>query len=278
MAYFQTKGVAFVTGSAGGIGQGAANALAAAGATAIAFADIDEARVKAAAEESKKHAIDSNYRVKAFRLDTSDRKAVEEVVQAVAEEFGRIDYLVHSAGVDQVEYAPVPDDDPDDFDRVQRINATGLLNVSRAVAKVMEAQEPRQFTTVSGTQRDLGRGVIVNVASAAAFVGIPAKVGYVASKWASLGITKTLAVDLAPKGIRVNCMCPTWVDTPMFKGEQEKIPPITDLIKKINPAGRPAEVDEVGNSIVYLCSPAASYVNGHALTLDAGMTAGPMIT
>ncbi|KAK4499680.1 hypothetical protein PRZ48_010198 [Zasmidium cellare] len=278
MAYFQTKGVAFVTGSAGGIGQGAANALAAAGATAIAFADVDETRVKAAAEESKKHAVDSGYRVQAFKLDTTDRRAVEDVVQAVVKEFGRIDYLVHSAGVDQEQYLPVPDDDPDDFDRVQNVNATGSLNVSRAVAKVMANQEPRQFTTISGTQRDLGRGVIVNVASAAAFVGIPSKVAYTASKWASLGITKTLAVDLAPKGIRVNCMCPTWVDTPMFEGEQSKIPPIGDIIKKVNPAGRPAEVDEVGNSIVYLCSPAASYVSGHALTLDAGMTAGPMIT
>lgn len=192
---------------------------------------------------------------------------------------------------------PVPDDDPDDYERVQAVNATGLLNVSRAVAKVMTTQEPRHFTTVSGTQRNLGRGVIVNVASAAALVGIPGKVAYTSSKWASLGITKTLgtlphppgflapsiltsfkAVDLAPKGIRVNCMCPTWVDTPMFEGEQQKVPPIKDIIQKINPAGRPAEVDEVGNSIVYLCSPAASYVSGHALTLDAGMTAGPMIS
>lgn len=64
----------------------------------------------------------------------------------------------------------------------------------------------------------------------------------------------------------------------MFEGEQQKVPPIMEIIQKINPAGRPAEVDEVGNSIVYLCSPAASYVSGHALTLGAGMTAGPMIT
>lgn len=191
----------------------------------------------------------------------------------------------------------MPDDDPDDYDRVQAVNATGLLNVSRAVAKVMATQKPRQFTTVNGSQRKLGRGVIINVASAAAFVGISAKVAYTSSKWASLGITKTLGTSSllpshqkshhtnlpkpwasAPKGIRVNCMCPTWVDTPMFAGEKQKTPPILDLIQKINPAGRPAEVDEVGNSIVYLCSPAASYVSGHALTLDAGMKAGPMIS
>lgn len=86
----------------------------------------------------------------------------------------------------------MPDDDPDDYDRVQAVNATGLLNVARAVARVMATQEPRQFTTVRGSQRDLGRGVIVNVASAAAFVGIPGKVAYTSSKWASLGITKTM--------------------------------------------------------------------------------------
>lgn len=94
--------------------------------------------------------------------------------------------------MDQSQYVPVPDDDPDDFERVQAINATGTLNVLRAVAKVMAAQEPRQFTTSSGTQRDLGRGAIVNVTSAASFAGIPAKVAYVTSKWAALGMTKTL--------------------------------------------------------------------------------------
>lgn len=88
----------------------------------------------------------------------------------------------------------MPDDDPDDYDRVQAVNATGLLNVCRAVAKAMAGQEPRQFTTIRGSQRSLGRGVIVNVASAAAFAGIPGKVGYVSSKWASLGITKTLGM------------------------------------------------------------------------------------
>lgn len=64
----------------------------------------------------------------------------------------------------------------------------------------------------------------------------------------------------------------------MFKGEQGKFPPVTDLVKKVSPLGRPADVDEVGNSIVYLCSPAASYVNGHGLLLDGGMLAGPVIT
>lgn len=107
--------------------------------------------------------------------------------------------------VDQSQYIRVPDDDPDDFERVQAVNTTGMLNVCRAVAKVMATQEPRQFTTSSGTQRDLGRGVMATVTSAAALAGIPAKVAYTTSKWASLGMTKTLGKNrCVPHDVEAN--------------------------------------------------------------------------
>ncbi|KAF7198573.1 Short-chain dehydrogenase RED2 [Pseudocercospora fuligena] len=277
MAYFQTKGVAIVTGSAGGIGQGAANALAAAGATAIAFVDIDPARLQAAAEESKKYAIDPNYRSKAYAVNITDTEAVKQMIEDVVKEFGSIDYLVHSAGIDQQSYLPIPQNSMEDYDTVMDVNAKDTLIIDRAVASIMITQERRSFTTSSGTQRDLGKGVIVNVTSAASFAGIPGKVQYCASKHAALGITRTLALDLAPEGIRVNALCPTWVATPMHEGEKAKFPPVGDLLRKLVSLGRIAEVDEVGNSAVYLCSPAASYVTGQALTLDGGLLAGPNI-
>lgn len=80
------------------------------------------------------------------------------------------------------------------------------------------------------------------------------------------------AQDVATKGIRVNAMCPSWVRSPMYDSECQKFPPIQDFIKAAVPLGRPAEPDEVGESVVYLCSPAASYVNGIGLILDAGLT------
>lgn len=86
------------------------------------------------------------------------------------------------------------------------------------------------------------------------------------------GFCGATAQDCAAKGIRVNAMCPSWVRTPMFTSESQKFPPVGDFIKASVPVGRPAETDEVGDSIVYLCSPAASYTNGIGLILDSGLT------
>jgi NAD(P)-dependent dehydrogenase (short-subunit alcohol dehydrogenase family) len=92
--------------------------------------------------------------------------------------------------VDQVAYAPIPDNDMSDYDRVLAINATGILHCTRSAIAIMEKQEPRTITTRAGNTRELSRGVIVNVTSALSFAAVPGKVAYIASKHAALGITK----------------------------------------------------------------------------------------
>ncbi|KAF2243992.1 NAD(P)-binding protein [Trematosphaeria pertusa] len=272
MASFRTTGVALVTGAASGIGRGAANALAEAGARAIVFADIDEAGAAKASDESRKFATNPEYQTRAYALDVTDPKRVDAVIKETYKEFGRIDYLVNSAGIDTLAYAAIPDNDMDDYERVMATNARGMLLCSRAAVKVMEKQEPRTFATKLGATRDLGRGTIINVTSVLSYAAVPGKVAYIASKHAALGITKGTAQDAVGKGIRVNAVCPAWVNTAIHEAERKKFPPVQDFVKAASPLGRPAEPEEVGEGVVYLCSPAASYVNGIGLIIDAGLT------
>ncbi|KAF2869479.1 oxidoreductase [Massariosphaeria phaeospora] len=269
---FRTDGVALVTGAAGGVGLGIANALAEAGARAIIFADINEYRIWDAAQNSRVFATNPDYRVHACHIDVTDPISVRAVVELATGEFGWLDYLVKSAGVDTERYTAIPENDMEDYDRVQGVNARGMLLCTRAAIAVMEKQEPRSFTSKAGKTKDLGRGVIVNVTSVLSYTAVHEKVAYIASKHAAMGITKSTAHDSFKKGIRVNAICPGYVRTPMLNAETEKVPSTPDIIKAIAPNGRPAEPEEIGESVVYLCCPAASYVDGIGLIVDAGMT------
>jgi NAD(P)-dependent dehydrogenase (short-subunit alcohol dehydrogenase family) len=177
--------------AAGGIGQGAANCLAAAGASTIFFVDINLPRTEQAAEESKKYATSSSYTAHALHVDVSKAASVDELLQKVLEMAERIDYLINAAGIDTEKYTTVPDIDLDDYDRVMDVNARGMMLVSRAVTKAMLVQQPRTFTNMAGSTRELSRGVIVNVTSAMSYGVIPGKIAYATSKHAALGITKS---------------------------------------------------------------------------------------
>lgn len=177
-------------------------------------------------------------------------------------EFGTIEYLVNSAGVDVAQYIPFTETPEEDYDCVFAVNTKGTFLVTKAVTKVIQKQEIRTVKTRRYGERSIGRGAIVNVASGLSLTGIGLKVPYVASKHAFLGITRAASLDLNPHGIRVNMVAPSWVNTPMFEEETCRVPRISDLVKKIIPAGRAADPDEIANAIVYLCSEAASYVSG----------------
>lgn len=174
--------------------------------------------------------------------------------------------------MDTERYVPVPENDMQDYDKVMAVNSKGMLITSRAVIKVMEKQEPRTFTKRTGATRDLGRGVIVNITSVLSFAAQPGKVAYITSKHAAIGITKSLAMDVAAKGIRVNAICPGWVNTPMHHTELQKIPQIIEFIKRAVPIGRVAEPEEIGENVVALCTPAGTYINGAPIIIDAGLT------
>ncbi|KAL2289326.1 hypothetical protein FJTKL_02329 [Diaporthe vaccinii] len=146
------------------------------------------------------------------------------------------------------------------------INARGNLICMRAQAAAMLKQEPKTWTSRNGT-RNIGRGVIVNVASANSYVGLPGKASYTISKHASMATTKMAAMDHSPQGICVNAVCPTWVRTQL-----ERNPEVRGMISAVVPIRRAAECEEVSDTIVFLCSPAASYINGTGLLIDAGVT------
>ncbi|KAH7310893.1 oxidoreductase [Stachybotrys elegans] len=264
-------GIALVVGSGRGIGREAAFSLAEAGAKAVVFADMNEDTAKESSEESKKYASNPAYQTAVFKMNVQDDKSVQDMVDYVVQEYGRLDYAVNAAGVDNGVHAPIAEVDVETYDRIMNINARGNLICVRAQVAAMQKQEPKTWTSRNGT-RDIGRGVIINLASANSFVGLPGKGCYTISKHAFMAITKMAGLDHAPEGIRVNAVCPTWVRTPPLDVELEKNPEVRGMISAIVPIKRAAECEEVSDTIAFLCSPAASYINGTSLLVDAAVT------
>ncbi|KAI1451686.1 NAD(P)-binding protein [Annulohypoxylon moriforme] len=277
MAQFQLNGFAIIVGAAGGVGKEVGLSFAEAGAKGILFADINYEAAAQAAEASKDIALSPAYRALSVKVDVVDVHSVQEMVDLAAKEFGRIDYCINAAGVDVAEYVPFDQTDPSDYDRVLGINTKSIFLVTRAVAKVMQAQEPAQVTLKRHGTRDLGRGSIVNVSSAMALVAVPHKVPYATSKHAITGLTRSCAMDYKSAGIRCNQVCPVWIRTPMLEEECKRVPETAEFIKRAAAVGRPLEPDEVASACVYLCSPSAVYMNGTTLTLDSGLLAGPIV-
>ncbi|KAF2729364.1 NAD(P)-binding protein [Polyplosphaeria fusca] len=275
MAQFALDGFAIITGAASGIGKGVGLTFAEAGAAGIIFADINGDGATRAAEESNEIAAHPSYRAIGAQIDVTNAASIQKVVDLAVKEFGRIDYLVNSAGVDVAEYVPITETNEDDYERVMAVNTKGTFLMIKAVAKVMQGQAPRTVNLKRVGERSIGRGSIVNVASAAALAAVPGKVAYISSKHAVLGVTRTAAIDLNKDGIRVNMVSPTWVRTAMFEEECRRVPAVPEMVKKLFPLGRPLEPDEVGSAAQYLCSPSAVYITGTSIALDGGLLAGP---
>jgi NAD(P)-dependent dehydrogenase (short-subunit alcohol dehydrogenase family) len=170
--------------------------------------------------------------------------------------FGRLDVLVNAAGVAFV--GTVLETSVEDFDRIQRVNLRSVFLFARAAIPAMRAG-----------------GAIVNVASEAGLVGFPSYAAYAASKAAVVNLTRSMALDHAPDGIRVNCVCPGSIETPLLRRFYEEQP---------DPAGARAEderdhplgigqPEDVAQSVLFLAGPASGYVTGHALAVDGGYTA-----
>jgi len=271
MASKNTNGVALVTGAASGIGRDAAFSFAESGAKSIVFADIDEKGAQESMEASKKYASNPEYHAIAVHVDITKEASVQHMVDTAIQEFSRIDYFVNSAGIGTVATQGIGDIDIDEFDRVLSVNARGTMLCTRAVAAAMLMQEPLSFAGRYG-DRSLGRGSIVNLGSANSYIVVPGRTGYTTAKHAVIGITKTAAVDYASHGIRVNAVCPSWVEGAMTAREAEVTPYLGELVKKVVPVQRMAQPDEVADAILFLSSPAASYITGVGLMIDNGLT------
>ncbi|KAL4912328.1 hypothetical protein BDW62DRAFT_216451 [Aspergillus aurantiobrunneus] len=265
-------GVALVTGAASGIGKETAFALAEAGVAAIVLADLrqpDESTIK----QCQSYSHDPNFQIVAVEADVSNEASVAEMVQTVVGRFGRIDYCVHAAGVPNVTWVKTAEVEAEIFDRILATNARGTMLVVRDVSKAMAQQEPRTYrSSRHGTERSLGRGVIVVVAALAGLIAAPTMLPYSVSKYATVGICKTAAVDNIDNYIRVNSVCPGWIDTPMVQNVIQETPALDPMIAAMMPHRRLGLPEEVADSIVFLCSPAASFINGDSVLIDAGQS------
>lgn len=258
----QTRKTALVTGSTSGIGQGIAEAMAAAGMNVVinGFGDateVDALRARLAALHGATVYHDG--------ADMSKPAQIAAMMARAIGEFGTIDVLVNNAGIQHV--APIDEFPPEKWDAIIAINLSSAFHTIRAALPAMKA-------------RRWGR--IVNIASAHALVASPYKSAYVAAKHGIAGLTKAVALEVAASGITCNAICPGYVLTPLV---EKQIPDtarargidedavIRDVILANQPTRRFVGIDEVASLALYLASDAASSITGTMLSIDGGWTA-----
>ncbi|KAI5918406.1 NAD(P)-binding protein [Camillea tinctor] len=262
------SGNALVVGGGSGIGKACAVSLAKEGAAAVMIADLNVDTARETVAECQAVATNPKFKGSAVHVDVTNEESVVSLFSETTRELGRIDYCVNSAGIGAQEGTDVTKLSVAEFQRFLNVNAGGMFLVTREASIAMRAQEPLSISATKGTTR----GAIVNVASASSVVATPGLLAYTTSKHAVLGLTKNSALDNAAHGVKVNCVCPSWVDTPMVRRAIEGVEGLGKLIESVVPMGRIAQPEEVADSVVFLCSPRSSYITGAALLIDGGVT------
>ena len=247
---FENK-VALVTGAASGMGLATAEAFAEAGA-AVALADVNGDGARAAADAL----VAAGHKALGIRCDVAHLDEVEAMVKQTVSTFGRLDMAFNNAGV-QSPVAETADADPKDYDFVMGVNLRGVWNCMKHELLQMRKQ---------------GSGAIVNNSSLGGLVGIAERGIYHASKHGVVGLTKSAGLEYAAKGIRINAVCPGIIETPMVMGMLETQPEAMAALMKEVPMGRLGRAEEIADAVLWLCSPASSFVIGHALPVDGGYT------
>ena len=254
---FELKGkMAVVTGAGSGIGAAIARVFAARGAQ-VAVVDRDEPSARQVAAEI----VQQGGEAAAYRCDVSLPDDVARLFATIAGAHPRLDILVNNAGIAHV--GTVETTTPDDMDRLFRVNVLGVYLCSRAAVPIMLAQ---------------GGGVILNMCSIAALVGIVDRFAYSMTKGAVLTMTRSVAADYVKRGIRCNCVCPGRVHTPFVDGYLAKNYPgreqeMMKALSEYQPIGRMGQPDEIAQLALYLCSDEASFITGAAYPIDGGVTA-----
>jgi len=250
--------VAVITGAAQGIGKAIAQVFATAGAKVV-VSDVQREKGQATAEELGVPAV-------FVPCDVSNAGEVRALVAAVVEQYGRLDILVNNAAYNPVkpEERTTIDAYPEDvWLKVMDVDINGTFYCSKAAAVQMIAQEA---------------GCIINIASTSGVVALRNQVSHVTAKAAIVQMTKAMALELSPHGIRVNSISPgstvTEATRALFYGEDAGLKEYVRKFMTFIPLGRPAEAIEIGQAALYLASDVSAYINGHNLVVDGGWTCG----
>ncbi|OTB04611.1 hypothetical protein M426DRAFT_320721 [Hypoxylon sp. CI-4A] len=258
---FKLPGVAFITGAAGtGIGAAVARAFARSGCTGLALTDNQPLAQTTAAI----HAINPRAQVLAQEGDIRSEAFVTSFTAAATKKFSRLDYAVSCAGVLGEEALRTHETSVAEFERVADVNWKGAWLASRAALAHMVDQEPL-------AEHPGQRGAVVSIASQLGIVARPTAAVYCASKAAVINMTRSDAIDYSKDGIRVNCVCPGLIDTPMTTGTPERFERMRSAVN-IAPMQRMGTPEEVADAVLFLCSSQASFIQGHALVVDGGYT------
>lgn len=250
--------VALITGAAAGIGAAIARLFAANGA-AVVITDIDEAGAEMVATALP--------RAISVGLDIRAEADIARGLDATLAAFGRLDILINNAGVNTLAHRVDIDAFPiEEWHRIVGIDLDGPFLVSRLIAPEMVKQ---------------GNGRIINIASTVGLAALRLQSPFVAAKAGVIHLTRSMALELAPKGVLVNCIAPgstlTKVTRKLFYSDEGSFHERAATFMKSIPLGRPAEPEEIAQGALFLASDASSYVNGHCLVIDGGWTAGYMM-
>jgi len=238
--------VVIITGSGGGIGKETALLFAKEGAKVV-VADVNEKGGTETVENIKKAGGEAFF----AKLDVSSRDQIKQVVKDTITKYGKIDVLINNAGI--IQDALVVKMTEEQWDKVININLKGPFNCIQAVVEQMINQ---------------GSGVIINISSIVALYGNVGQTNYAATKAGLIGMTKTLAKELGKKGIRVNAVAPGFIYTPMTATVPEKI---LELMKEKTPLRRLGKPEDVANTLLFLSSDEASFINGAVISVDGGL-------